>query len=204
MADVEVDLLVDLEEARRRLGEFRRELDGVERQAEEIQDRPGGPRPGAPERAGPEGRRESQRETRAERKLKEFKAEVNTKLDALEEGVSLLATGLAAAGETMESAGLGELGETFKRFATTADALRSTRQQLSGGVALVQGTIQPLVRAGALPNDPAVLGELIKFLFERGSEEARKASQAAFDRDREAKFRGLDAVLELGIQIGGS
>lgn len=203
MADVEVDLLLDLQEARRRLGEFRRELDGVERQAEEIQER-AADRPPGPERAGPRGRRASARESPAVKKIKSGLAVIDEKIAALEDAVGVLADGLAAAGEAFDRAGQAELGQTFKRFATTADALRTSRQQLSAGVALVQSTIQPLIRAGVLPSDPAELGDLIRFLFKRGAEESKKAAQTEFDREREGKFRGLDAVLELGIQVGGS
>lgn len=202
MADVEVDLLVDLEEARRRLGEFRRELDGVERQAEEIQDRPGGPRPGgAP--ADETGRKKASatgKKIKAlEKKLNKLKFMAMGKIEAVEAGLNISANLMFQFGKRLEKIpGMGELGNLLTGQATAISGYAAMRERAAAAAATT-GKITDLVQGGV-----AVDAKMVKEIMDRAQDQAKRDRQAERILDRERAARGGDAVAKLVAEaLGG-
>jgi hypothetical protein len=202
MADVEVDLLVDLEEARRRLGEFRRELDGVERQAEEIQDRPGGPRPGgapadeAGERPGAAARKQS----KLAKEFKRFKKAAGGKINELENAAQISSKLIGAIGAQLQSIpGFKEVGEEIQKEAMKIAGPKGLVGPELAGVQFMRESGKALALGGVVPTK-AILDSLRK----RAVDEAERQRQLKQARKALEAKRGFDATMGLLSDLLGS
>lgn len=205
MADVEVDLLVDLEEARRRLGEFRRDLDGVERQAEEIQDRPGGPRPGGAA-ADETGRRQAGQRSRAARERSKFrkeidalKSEVDSVIEATEEAADKTSGVIRQVAHILRARGF---GETATSLDDSAKALTKAAKFREVGAASLAAGIQAgtdLAQGGITPT-PAMIAAIVA----RQADDRIRAEERKAIVDSLRAHRGGDAVARLVAEaLGG-
>lgn len=201
MADVEVDLLLDLQEARRRLGEFRRELDGVERQAEEIQERGGGGRGRPPGAADPEtGRRGGARQARRERsklkrQLDDLKDEVNSTFEIVEKTAEITANLMFQIGAQIKKIpGLNPLGEHLQTQAGVITGIFALREKIARALEVGED-LTDLAQGGVTPTK-ALFDEMLA----RAVNQAGRDAELAKQRDRLRASRGGDAVWRLVVE----